>query len=140
MAGAGDWDRARKLAADAERTARSVTPTYDQAVALTCVAAAAARAGDYDLAERIASSLTSPDLQARALADLASGVTEPTKARSWIAGALAAGRWTIPLQALALVDPAALSAFADELTAPQSPSRTLDNGLLSSTSARRDLG
>lgn len=71
------------------------------------MAAAAAWAGAYDYAERIARSITSPDEQARALVGMAGSVAEPGRARSCIAGALAAGRWTIALKALARIDPVA---------------------------------
>jgi hypothetical protein len=138
-AAADDLDRA-------ERIARSITYPDERARALAGVAAAAA-AGDLDRArelaagaERIARSITDPDKQAQALAGVASSAAELVRARSCIAGALAAGRWTIPLQALALVDPAAMSAFADELTVPSDPSQTQDNGPLSGTPARRGTG
>jgi hypothetical protein len=138
-AAAGDLDRA-------ERIARSITSPGSQARALAGVATAAA-AADLDRArelaagaERIARSITDPDKQAQALAGVASSAAELVRARSCIAGALAAGRWTIPLQALALVDPAAMSAFADELTVPSDPSQTQDNGPLSGTPARRGTG
>jgi hypothetical protein len=85
-------------------------------------------------AEALARSIPHRNRQAQTLADVANSVAEPVRARSCIAGALAAGRWTIPLQALTIVDMAALSAFAGELAALQSPSRTSDNGLLSGTS------
>ena len=131
----------------AERIARSLTDPDEQARALAGVATAAAAAGDLDRArelaadaERIARSITSPNEQAQALARVASSAAELVRARSCIAGALTAGRWTILLQALALVDPAALSAFAGELTAPSDPSQTQDNGLLSGTSARHNPG
>ena len=52
-AGAGDYDRARELAADAEQIARSTADPRRRAQVL---AAAAAGAGDYDRAERIARS------------------------------------------------------------------------------------
>ena len=102
VAAAGDHDRARALATDAEQLARS---------------------------------LTHPDLQAQTLTALA-GLAEPARARSLIANALSAGRWTIPLHALAHVDSVALSVFVDEC-APLRLERPvpLDNGPLSGTSA-----
>ena len=104
---AGDYDRA-------ERIARSITDPDEQARALAEVAA---RAGDYDRAERIARSITHPYTQALALAGMASSITEPARVRSWIASALAAGPWWVPLEALACTDPAALSAFTSGLAA-----------------------
>jgi hypothetical protein len=68
-----------------------------------------------------------------------SSIAEPARARSCIAGALADGPWTIPLEALATIDPVALSAFADELTA-LGLIRVPDNGLLSGASAKEDPG
>ena len=61
---AGDHERARALTSDAERVARSITNPYEQAG----VAEAVAQAGDHDRAERVARSITDPDVQARALA------------------------------------------------------------------------
>lgn len=101
----------------AEALARSITHPDEQARALAGVAEAMARAGDLDRAEQVARSVTDPGEQAQALASVA----ERARARSCIAGALAVGHWTIPLEALALVDPAALSAFAGELTSPFGP-------------------
>lgn len=125
--------------ARAEALARSIPDPDKQARALADVAAAAAGGGDHDRAreltadvERIARSITLPLFRARALADVACRATEPTRARSCIAGALAAHDWAISLRALARIDPAALSAFTDELAL--GPSQTRDNGLLSGTS------
>jgi hypothetical protein len=138
VAAGGDFDRARELAADAEQIARSITDLDIQALALGWVARAVAGAGDHDHTEQIARSITSPGMQARALSDVASSTADPVRARSWVAGALAAGRGTIPLQALARIDPAALSAFAHEMTASlQDPSGVPGNGLLSGTSRLR---
>jgi hypothetical protein len=134
-AAAGDYDRARELAAAGERAIRSITDPYWQVQALIRVAAAAAAVGDYDRAERTARSIADPDAQARALADVAGSSSESARTRSCIARALAVGRWTIPLQALALVDPAALSAFADELAVLSNSPGTQDNGLLSGTAS-----
>jgi hypothetical protein len=108
-AAAGDYDRAEQIAWFA------AGHPYAQPVALAGVAVVAAGVGDYDRAERIARSITSPHLRAQALADVASSTAEPVRARTYIAEALAAGRWSIPLQALAIVNPAVLRAFADEL-------------------------
>ena len=114
-AGAGDYDRAELLA-------RSITHPDEQARVL---AAAVARVGDYDHAEQIARSITHPYTQALALAGMASSITEPARARSWIASALAAGPWTVPLEALARTDPATLSAFTSDLAAcPDLPRTT----------------
>jgi hypothetical protein len=63
-------------------------------------------------AEQAARSITDPNMQAEALAGAASAA-EPARARTWIASALAGGHWTIPLKALARIDPAA---FVDEWT------------------------
>jgi tetratricopeptide (TPR) repeat protein len=159
---AGDCDRA-------ERIARSITHPDEQAEALAAVAAAAARAGDCDRAERIARSITDPDEQARALAEvaaeaddydraeriarsithpytqalalagMASRISEPTRARSWIGGALAAGPWWVPLEALARTDPVALSAFISGLAASPDLPQATDNGRLSDTSVGEPL-
>jgi tetratricopeptide (TPR) repeat protein len=120
---AGDYDRA-------ERIARSITDPDEQARALAEVAA---EADDYDRAERIARSITHPYTQALALAGMASSITESGRARSWIAGALAAGPWWVPLEALARTDPAALSAFTSGLAAVPDLPRATDNGRLSGT-------
>jgi hypothetical protein len=77
---------------------------------------ACATAGTPRVQQQPARSITEPDAQARALASVASAA-EPAQARSCIAGALAIGRWVIPLKELARVDPAALAAFADERAA-----------------------
>jgi hypothetical protein len=131
---AGDLDRAGALAAVAEQVARSIMSPDEQAWALAYVAGAAAQAGDLGRAEQVARSIASPDGQAEAMASIA-GVAEPTRARAFIAGALAAGRWTIPLNELADIDPTALSAFADELAGLRSVPDQPDNGPLSSAPA-----
>jgi hypothetical protein len=152
-AAAGDQDGARALAASAEEAARSVLVRGQLAEILAVVAGAVAAAGDSDRARALAASaeqvarsitdlseqaeqgarsITDPDRQAWVLASLAS-VAEPSRARSCIAGALAAGQWTHPLPAVARIDPAALSAFADERMASVRPPES-DNGPLSGTS------
>jgi hypothetical protein len=105
----------------AEALARSITRLDRRALALARVAGTVA-AGDHDRAQELAAdaeqaarSVTDPNMQAEALAGAASAA-EPARARSWIASALAVGHWTIPLKALARIDPAALSAFVDEWT------------------------
>ena len=116
-ASAGDHD-------GAEQIARSNTEPYWQSRALAHVAEAVGRAGDHDraraltaAAEQAARSITNPEGRASSLTIVAS-VAEPARARSCIAGVLAAVRWTIPIRELARIEPAVLSAFADELTAP----------------------
>jgi tetratricopeptide (TPR) repeat protein len=138
LAVSGDYDRAEKVA-------RSSPRWDEQLESLADLAVAAAGGGNHDRArkltadaERIARSITLPLFRARALADVACRATEPTRARSCIAGALAAHDWAISLRALARIDPAALSAFADELAL--GPSQTRDNGPLSGTPARHDAG
>jgi hypothetical protein len=105
-AAAGQLDRA-------EQTARSITDPDPQAHALVELVKAWAAVGQHDRAEQTARSITKPDWQAQALSDLAT-VVEPARARSLIVGALAVGRWPIPLRALAHVEWLALSAFVDE--------------------------
>ncbi len=104
----------------AEQVTRTTTRQVERAEALARAALAVAEAGNLDRAralaaraEQVARSTTDSDARARALSDIAS-VAEPAMARSCIASALAAGQWTIPLQALACVDPIALCVFADE--------------------------
>jgi hypothetical protein len=89
-----------------------MTDPSSQAWALSGLVRALAAAGEHDRAEQIARSITHPNMQSQALADLACEA-EPVKARSMIADALAVGRWTISLSALARVDLVALSVFAD---------------------------
>jgi len=60
---------------------------------------------------------------------MAAGLSESARTRSWIVSALCAGRWTIPLAALARIDPRILSVFADKLIALAAPPGLLDNGL-----------
>ncbi|BBH70746.1 hypothetical protein ACTI_74310 [Actinoplanes sp. OR16] len=108
LAAAGEHDRA-------ERIARSITRPDWQGPALAALAGVLAAGGEHDRAERIARSIAGPDWQGRALADLA-GVAGTDRARSLVAEALAIGRWTIPLSAVAGIDATALATFADECT------------------------
>ena len=119
-AAAGDFDHARRLAADAEQLARNIHSQLAHTRALAGAARAAAATGDFDHAEQIARSIPGPDEQAEALAEVAAAA-EPGRARSLIMEALCVGRWTIPLKALARIDPRTLSTFAYELTAPAAP-------------------
>jgi hypothetical protein len=68
MADAGDVDRARTVARQAEAVARSVTNPVWQGQALAAVAAAMAVAGGVDRAEAVARSITNPDWRGQALA------------------------------------------------------------------------
>ncbi|WP_176984838.1 hypothetical protein [Asanoa ishikariensis] len=80
---------------------------------MTGLATAVAATGDYDRAEQIVRSISNPNVQAEALADLAA-VVNPERNRTLIADAFTLGRWTIPLQALAWIDPTTIQTFADE--------------------------
>jgi hypothetical protein len=68
---AGDHDRAHRLAADAEATARAITDPAAQAHALTGLPTVIAQAGDSDRAEALARAITDPEAQAQALTGLA---------------------------------------------------------------------
>ena len=127
VAAVGDYDRGEEIA-------RSLIDGRSRELALASVAGAVAAAGDHDRGEEIARSLTDPLAQATALAGVAS-TAEAARARSCIAGALIAGPWSIPLKALAGVDPVALRTFVDEWTGLRAAARPLDNGPLSRTSA-----
>ena len=59
--------RARRLAADAEALARTITSSYAQAWALTEVVTATAQAGELDRAEALARTITDPGAQVWAL-------------------------------------------------------------------------
>ncbi|MFF5288388.1 hypothetical protein [Paractinoplanes globisporus] len=98
---------------EAERVARSITDPDRQEWALAAMAGALAGAGRSGLAERVARGITNPDRQATVLAELALAA-EPGRAGPLIAGALAAGRWTIALPVLVRTDATALSVFVDE--------------------------
>ncbi|MEU8067893.1 hypothetical protein AB0C55_30750, partial [Micromonospora humida] len=103
------------IATNAEQIVRSITDPDQQARALTALAQVVAASGEFDHAEQIARSITHPNQQARALTALV-GLAEPTRARSLVANALAVGRWTIPLKALARVDAKVLFHFVDKST------------------------
>jgi hypothetical protein len=88
--------------------------------ALIDLAEALATAGEHHhavaltaYAEQLTQSVSDSDSQAKALTDLACGAN-PARARSFIAQALAVGRWSIPLKALAHIDLMALTTFVDE--------------------------
>jgi hypothetical protein len=74
LAGAGNQERARDLAIDAERIARTIDPYYEQAGALAVVAETLAGTGDHQRVERIAHSLTDPEARGRALAAVVAAV------------------------------------------------------------------
>ncbi|GAB3847271.1 hypothetical protein GCM10027610_066850 [Dactylosporangium cerinum] len=66
-AGAGDYNRARTLAARAERTARTIPHPFRREDVLAGVAGAVAAAGDHEHAVHIAKAITDPDIRRRAL-------------------------------------------------------------------------
>jgi Flp pilus assembly protein TadD len=68
---AGDQERARTLAGEAERAARAITDPDTRSSALSGVATTHARTGDHDQAERVARTITDPGPQADALSNLA---------------------------------------------------------------------
>jgi hypothetical protein len=70
LAGAGDLEKARQVAVQAEAAARSITDPDRQAWALTEVTEALIRAGDLGGAEAAARSITDPDRQAWALTEV----------------------------------------------------------------------
>jgi tetratricopeptide (TPR) repeat protein len=106
VAAAGEHERT-------ERNARSITDPYLQGLALTDLSRALGAVGEHERAEQIVRSIAHPDQQAQALTELADGA-DPDTARSLIVSALAVGRWTIPLNAVALLDAKALSDFVDD--------------------------
>jgi hypothetical protein len=69
---------------------------------------------DLDQAEALAQRISTPDWQALVLLNLARQAT-PARARRIIAQAFRLSFWAMPLDALAQVEPAALTAIADEL-------------------------
>ena len=68
---AGDLDRARRLAADTEALARTITDPDGQAGALTAVARVIGQAGDLDRAEALVRTITDSLLQDWAFTELA---------------------------------------------------------------------
>ncbi|MGC4981601.1 hypothetical protein ACLQ18_13310, partial [Streptomyces sp. DT193] len=79
----GDLERARELAAEAERIARTITNLGQQVWVLAAVAGAVAVVGDLERArelaaeaERIARTITNPDQQAQALSEVAEAMAE----------------------------------------------------------------
>ena len=103
---AGDIDRAEALA-------WSITNPEEQARALAYLVEAVASTGDIDRAVALARSVTNPYWQARALTAVAQ-VSEPVRARRLIAEILHEGRWTLPLYALAQVEPLILTTISEE--------------------------
>lgn len=67
---AGALDEARRVAADAEAAARVVPSSTDLGEALSALACALAKAGDYDRALEFAAALADPSAQVTALRDL----------------------------------------------------------------------
>jgi hypothetical protein len=119
----GGHDRAKVMTDQAEALAFTVAKPSDQVKALVAVAEAVAVIGDQDRAttlahqaENLVSTIIDPDDQARALAALARR-GDPGRARSLIAQAFSVGHWTIPLDALAHLEPTVLTAVADGLLA-----------------------
>ncbi len=127
MIAADQLDRAEKVTRSITDANWLVWTTFSESLAraLTVLVEALAAASQLDHAEKVARSIPNPKSQAQALTKLAN-VAEPATARSLIAEALAVGRWTIPLWALADVDPTALSAFVDECE-PHRPRRPAVN-------------
>jgi ATP/maltotriose-dependent transcriptional regulator MalT len=113
MTHAGDCERARMLTDRAEAVARDITGSYLKAGALAAIAAAVARTGQIERAEAMARGITEPYQHAEALAAIAREV-EPNRARSLIGQALSHGGWVKCLEALAQLQPEALSALTDE--------------------------
>jgi len=115
VAGTGNVDRAEYLATVAEQTSRSIPDPDRQADALAAVAGAVAATGDVDRAEQLARSITNPNQQAHAMADLARTVgVLHDRGRRLIVDALRLDRWTTCLTAIHQVQPDASSAIADE--------------------------
>jgi hypothetical protein len=71
---AGDHDRARTLASDAETATREIADPGPRAQALSRLAATVAAAGDHDRAVRLAREITDPATRSRALSELAAAV------------------------------------------------------------------
>jgi NOL1/NOP2/fmu family ribosome biogenesis protein len=71
---AGDHDRARTLASDAETATREIADPGPRAQALSRLAATVAAAGDHDRAVRLAREITDPATRSRALSGLAAAV------------------------------------------------------------------
>ena len=80
---------------------------------LAQVARAAAEFGDLDQAAAAARSITDPERQVQALAELARE-SEPEQARSLLALALAVGNWEPLAETLAQISPDAIVVIADE--------------------------
>jgi hypothetical protein len=76
LAEAGQHEQAASMASHAETVTRAITGGYApvQALAVVAVARALAEAGQHEQAETIARSITRPDKQARALAEVAVAV------------------------------------------------------------------
>ena len=119
---AGDLDRA-------ETIARWISYPGQRVQALAAMAEVAARAGDLDRAETLAKraetaalSISNPDQQARALADLARKVS-PNRARSLLAQALTTSHWEATIVVLAQISPVALGTLVDEYLSATAPPR-----------------
>lgn len=109
-----DMERARAVARSiniADRRARALANLDDTELARRAKAAARA---DPDQAEALAQKIADPDWRALVLANLARETT-PARARRLIARAFRLSSWAIPLDALAQVEPATLTAIADDL-------------------------
>ncbi|WP_217514946.1 hypothetical protein, partial [Streptomyces lunaelactis] len=118
-AGAGDTDRAKAVAREAEAVARSITSDLEQqAWGLAEVVEAWAAAGDIDRAEEIAWSISLTHYRAQALVNLASQVGA-ARAGPLIAQAVRLDAWQIAVDALAVALPDVLTAVADDLLSGQ---------------------
>jgi hypothetical protein len=110
-------DRAEALAqsiTDSDLRTQALANIEDTELALQATIAARA---DPDRAEALAQKITDTDRKALVLANLAREAT-PARARRLIAQAFHLSFWAMPLDALAEVQPATLTAIADDLLHP----------------------
>ncbi|WP_405812921.1 MULTISPECIES: trypsin-like peptidase domain-containing protein [unclassified Streptomyces] len=111
----GDVHRAQNLVAEAENITRGIAFEISRDKALAAVARAAAVLGDSDRAEALARSVSEPRKRAEVLVDVAQ--EDVMRARRLAAEAFTIGYWVTPLRILADVDPGALMAIANDLSA-----------------------
>jgi hypothetical protein len=113
-AGRGHLGHARRLAADAERTAGAIRHPGVRAKALAALAPAIAALGNLDRAEHICKTITaiSSDERARALTEIAEFADKPS-AHRLLGEAFAIGSWLVPLPALTKLRPDIVVRIAD---------------------------
>ena len=116
LTGTGNGDRAQSLAKEAGNLAQSIEFQIAKDEALAAAASTAAKLGERDRAEVLIRSISNPGKKAKELTNLTRKV-DATHARRLVAEAFCIGPWTTLLQVLGDVEPDALKAVADDLSA-----------------------